>query len=59
MDQSQLKAIHEASRSSGKTKENFSELSQKFALIVGGAKLTEIQCLINEKTGKKYYTRCK
>lgn len=59
MDQAQLKAIYEASHSSGKTKDNFSELSQKLTLIVGGAKLTEIQCLINEKTGEKYYTRCK
>lgn len=59
MDQAQLKAIYEASHSSDKTKDNFSELSQKLSLIVGGAKLSEIQCLINEKTGEKYYTRCK
>lgn len=59
MDQAQLKAIYEASHSSDKTKDNFSELSQKFALIVGGAKLSEIKCLTNEQTGEKYYTRCK
>ena len=59
MDQAQLKAIYEASHSSGKTTANFSELTQKLALIVGGAKLSEIRCFINEKTGEKYYTRCK
>ena len=59
MDQAQLKAIYEASHSSAGTKANFDDLSKKLALIVGGAKLTEIQCLINEKTGEKYYTRCK
>ena len=59
MDQAQLKAIYEASNPSDKTKANFNELSKKLALIVGGAKLSEIQCLKNEKTGELYYTRCK
>ena len=59
MNQTQLKAIYEAAHSTDRAKENFSELSQKLALIAGGAKLNQIKCLKNEKTGECLYVRCK
>ena len=59
MEQTQLKAIYEAAHSTSDTKANFRELSQKLALIAGGAKLNQIKCLKNEKTGECLYVRCK
>ena len=59
MEQEQLQALYEASHATETTKANLCELSQKLALIVGGAKLSEIKCLKNAKTGELFYTRCK
>lgn len=59
MEQETLKKHYDAFHSNDETTVNYKELHQKLDLIIGGAKLTEIKELKNEKTGEVYYTRCK
>ena len=59
MDQEKMRVLFEASCANDQTKANLDELSQKLALIVGGARQKELVCMINAKTGEKFYTRCR
>ena len=59
MYQEDMKMEYERQRSTEAAAKIRSELSAKYALILGGAKPSEIEELINEKTGEKFYTRVK
>ena len=59
MDQASLKTEYDRNHSTGSAERIHREMKAKLALIVGGAKPSEIVCLKNEKTGGEFYTRKK